>query len=659
MKKQWLICIFLLSCGSVFSQEPVVREVLENYLESAGENISDETDIQEILEDLEYLRQNPINVNVAEPNEFYRLHVLTELQIANLNAYRMKTGNIFSIYELSAVEGFSPDLLQKIEPFLCFIPESKVAGKKVANDFFIRSTRTFQTDSQPAKYEGSPLRLYTRLKHGSPAIDYGFVAEKDPGEAFARKSNPQGFDYMSAFLNVRLRKSQNRIFLGDYHVRFGQGLVAWQGFSMGKSADATQVARSNEGIRSYSSTDENQFFRGIAGRFKFGRLVLYPFVSSRKLDARIEPIDEKPFFESMQTSGYHRYGSELSGKDALRQLSGGMHLQLAIRQWTVGFTGMYNRFAAELNRSDEPYNQFLPEGKAFAAAGLDWKGTYRNLFVFGEAAMSGNQAGAVLSGLMVKPASNTEIALVYRNIGRNYFSFFGNAFTESSRLNDEHAVYIGCKIFPAARWEIKAYIDLFRYRWIKYTTASPGGGAEAFVQIIYNPSRNTGLNLRFFQEEKELSFKDISQKFNTTQSINKLRFHVSHQFSEQIAMNSRMEFSFYSKATDETGFLLFQDVHVQPSGKSFSLNGRLAYFNTDSYNSRLYAYEPDMLYTFSIPALYNHGFRSFLNFRKNVGRDFTLWLKVAASCYLSPKTEGLTVNPNDKYELKLQIRYRF
>ena len=60
------------------------------------------------------------------------------------------------------------------------------------------------------------------------------MAEKDPGEAFFRHSNKQGFDYTNAFANFRLGHKDSRIYVGGYHVRFGQGLVAWQGFSMGK-----------------------------------------------------------------------------------------------------------------------------------------------------------------------------------------------------------------------------------------------------------------------------------------------------------------------------------------------------------------------------------------------------------------------------------------
>jgi len=82
-------------------------------------------------------------------------------------------------------------------------------------------------------------------------------------------------------------------------------------------------------------------------------------------------------------------------------------------------------------------------------------------------------------------------------------------------------------------------------------------------------------------------------------------------------LKSRVEWSWYSKQSSEKGILICQDLVFLPPEKTFSMNGRLAYFHTDGYNSRLYAYENDVLYSFSIPALYGEGIRAYLNFQKS------------------------------------------
>ena len=658
MKRIFLL--ILISGLAVFSnaQNPKVTQITEDLLESVGENMSDDSDIQEILDDLEGFSQNPLKINLASRDDLLRLHLLSEVQINNLIAYREKTGTIYSLYELSAVDEFTPDVMQKLESFISFdILETQSGRKRSSTDLFVRSNRTFYSAGQAdqAKYEGSPERYYLRLKHVSHGMEYGVVAEKDPGEAFFRRSNKQGFDYTNAFANFRLGQQDNRIYVGGYHVRFGQGLVAWQGFSMGKSAETTQVSRSDQGIKSYSSTDENQFFRGVAGRFNYRNFTFYPFLSRHKLDASLDTLDGQPYFGAFQTSGYHRTSSEIAGENSLEQFVGGGHVTYSHNQWSLGLTSVYTRFDAVMDRSDEPYNQFLPEGKDNLVAGFDWKGSWKKIFFFGEAAVGRNSGKALLTGAMMKPASNAELSVVYRNINKTYFSFFSNAFTESSRTNDEHGFYLGLKVFPASRWILWAYADFFQHQWLKYTTSAPSSGAEFLAQVSYSPSRRTGFYLRFFQEEKEQRLITESLRYNEQQLINRLRFNYNHDVTPQVSLKSRIEFSFYSKKSNEEGILVYQDVAFKPLQKSFSMNGRFAFYSTDGYNSRLYAYENDLLYSFSVPALYGKGIRAYFNFQQNFGSKLTLWLKFATTHQLA----STIVDSSTKSEVKFQVRYQF
>lgn len=661
MKKLIFVLSLWVVTGHLYAQEPAVQQTVEDLLESMGDNMSDDADIQEILDDLESFRQNPLLINSAQAGELLRLHLLSEVQVNNLLRFREKTGFIYSLYEMASIDGFTPDVLQKIEPFISFGLPENVRTKKSSNEIFVRSTRVIAPSgaTDQSKYEGSPERYYLRLKHVSPGLEYGAVGEKDPGEAFFSQSNPHGFDYTSAYVNFRTGKGGSRLFAGDYSIRFGQGLVAWQGFSMGKSAETTQVFRSAPGIRSYSSTDENQFFRGLAGYFRSGRFTVSPFISRTQIDANLDTLEGKPYFGAFQTSGYHRTGSEIGGENSLGQLAGGGQVSYSSGRWSVGLSTVYTRFDAVMNRSDEPYNQFLPEGKDNLVGGIDWKGSVKNVFLFGEAAISGKSGRALLTGLMLKPASNAELTLVYRNINKNYFSFYSNAFAESSRINDETGAYLGMKIFPAPRWIIWGYADFFKYRWMKYTTAAPSSGAEFLAQVSYSPTRTTNIYLRFFQEDKEQRLISGALKYNGQQLINRIRLNFTSDAGEQFKLKSRLEFSFYSKQKSESGLLICQDVSFKPVEKLYALNGRLAYFKTDSYNSRLYAYENDVLYAFSVPALYGDGLRAYLNWQRRFGGNLTLWLKFAAT-HQFPKTDvEQTAGSSTKSEIKIQIRYQF
>ena len=96
--------------------------------------------------------------------------------------------------------------------------------------------------------------------------------------------------------------------------------------------------------------------------------------------------------------------------------------------------------------------------------------------------------------------------------------------------------------------------------------------------------------------------------------------------------------------------------------KPFSANIRLQYFQTDDYNSRLYAYENDVLYSYSIPVFYEKGYRYYLNVNYDITRKLSIWARIAQTINPDRETVGSgldEINGNRKTEVKLQVIYRF
>lgn len=54
-----------------------------------------------------------------------------------------------------------------------------------------------------------------------------------------------------------------RVIIGDYKLQWGQGLLAWSGYSSGKSTSALSTEKAGNGITPYTSTDENKYLRGV------------------------------------------------------------------------------------------------------------------------------------------------------------------------------------------------------------------------------------------------------------------------------------------------------------------------------------------------------------------------------------------------------------
>jgi hypothetical protein len=109
------------------------------------------------------------------------------------------------------------------------------------------------------------------------------------------------------------------------------------------------------------------------------------------------------------------------------------------------------------------------------------------------------------------------------------------------------------------------------------------------------------------------------------------------------------------------GFLFFIESGYEVL-KKLKGNVRLQYFNTDGYNSRIYAYESDVLYSYSVPAFFGTGFRYYFNLQYDVFRKGSLWLRWSKTVYSHQQTigSGLTsIDGNTRSEFKCQASYRF
>jgi hypothetical protein len=81
----------------------------------------------------------------------------------------------------------------------------------------------------------------------------------------------------------------------------------------------------------------------------------------------------------------------------------------------------------------------------------------------------------------------------------------------------------------------------------------------------------------------------------------------------------------------DTGFLLIQDMSLKIN--HWKLQTRFGFFNTSSYNARLYAYEPSLPSSFSLPAYAGHGLRSAIVGAYELHKNIQLALKIGRTDY--------------------------
>src|SRR5690606_9304231 len=98
-----------------------------------------------------------------------------------------------------------------------------------------------------------------------------------------------------------------------------------------------------------------------------------------------------------------------------------------------------------------------------------------------------------------------------------------------------------------------------------------------------------------------------------------------------------------------------------PLRSFFSANTRFAIFDTQGFNSRIYTYENDVLYSFSAPGFQNRGIRFYLNGKFRIRKNIDLWLRCALTKYINADEIGSgldKIEGSRKSEVRAQLRFQ-
>lgn len=632
MKWQFTIWPALLVTAVAAAQEqqtvsPVYEQQLENQAERQEGITEDDTRWQQ----LEFLQKHPLNVNEANEDELKALHLLSDLQISNFLRYRNMLGPLVDVYELQAIPTWDVSIIKQLLPFITVSNQSFSIEKmgrrfgKGEHTLLLRAAEATGQSPDDSKtsgnYLGSPFAVSFRYKYNyKNLLQYGITGDKDAGEQFLKGAQSTGFDFYSFHLFVRKLGIIQSLALGDFTVHMGQGLIQWQGMAFKKSADVLNIKRQAPVLQPYNSTGEYNFHRGIGITLQKDHIECTLFGSLRKLSANLvtDSVTGSAWVSSLLTSGYNRSATEISHRNNQECITTGGALKIFNTRAHIGINAVVYSLSKPLMPSGEPYDKFSINGSQWSNYSVDYGYTISNLHLFGEVAVDKLYNHALIQGILASLDPKVDLAVVYRNISPQYQSMFSNAFTENSFPVNENGCYAGLSVRPVAGWKLDVYADVFRFPWLKYQVNAPSNGREYLAQLSYTPNKYVEVYSRFRYENKQANVTDSSIALQPVLEVPRLnwRTQISYRLSNAVTLRSRVETVWYAHTLarqKETGFLFFTDVHVKPSFKPFSFNGRVLYVETDSYNSRIYAWENTVSYNFSVPAFFGKAFRYVVN----------------------------------------------
>lgn len=647
----------------------------EDQLENIYKEETGEGDDDYILQ-LENFRKHPLNVNRAEAEDLRQLLILSEVQIKNLISYRSLLGFLLKIYELQAVPGWHPALIRKLLPYITIMDDhsemlsvrKRFKGGEHSLVFRIAGLLEKQkgySDTTATGYKGNNQRVFIRYRYNfKNLLQFGIVADKDAGEQFFGKYESKGFDFYSAHIFIRKAGIIESIAIGDYSVNMGQGLIQWHNMGTKKSSEVISIKRQAPVLVPYRSAGEFFFFRGAGITFKKRMVELTMFFSLRKLDANLSLNEDEKVISSFLTAGYHRTLNEINKEKNSSQQTTGIYASFHKNGLHVGLNLISHRFSAKFQKRDEPYNLYSLADYSTLNSSADYSYTFKNIHFFGEVALDKQVNIATVNAAILSVSSEADISLLYRNISPEYSSVYGNAFTENTTPVNENGLYAGISVRPSSNIKIDAYADLFIFPWLKYLVDAPGRGSEYLLQLFYTPKRGVEIYSRFrIEKESGNAGENITPANIVELQVKKnWRVHLSYKLSPAMVIRSRVEAVWVGEKGlgQQTGFMFFADLLFKPLMKPYSLSCRTQFFETDGYDSRIYAYENDVMYSYSIPAVSDSGFRTYINFNIDLGKRWSVWLRGARSFYPGLKSLGTGQDAsvgNSRSEWKMEFRY--
>ncbi len=625
-----LLLISLCSVPVMYAQDTLHasgQEVIESILD----NSSDEQDVQHLGEEIEYLRDHPVNVAGATYSELIRIPFVSPL-LAEAIIMFSDTVVITSVEQLRSVPLMTPVLFERLLPFITveqpaagsysvmFLPERFASRSRIERR--LQTTKGFNEK----KFLGDEYSSYQRLKLKNTNLEMAGLFEKDAGEVY-----DDGL--VAGYVHLKNISFIKNIVLGNYTLSGGQGLVFAKNISSTKGSDVVgQTRKRGSGISPSISTDEFRYFQGVAARIGSEHYSITGFYSGRDLSAS---IDSNDVTTSFFTSGLYRTTNDLARRNRIREkVTGGKFDYLFDPHSTVSFAVMnvgYDKFL-------KPSLFDLDGKRSISSVSVSWEAPLLGVMTYGESATNDIERFSKVVGIIF-PVSRT-LALNYhhRAYTKGYTAPFSRPFGERDNISDgESGNYLGIE-FRTGKATINSYIDHF----VLPSTVNGFGsaGKESFLHVAYSFSRQ--FDLTFHIRDKIRSQSEIRTIDDERHQTN-YRIAFTFKVNPKISFTNRMEIvrvSYAPSRYNERGFLTFLEGTYRGGKNGVGIRSRIIFFDARSYDSRLYQYESDVAGNFSNPPMYGKGIRWYLVAGYELFNDFSLSFKYSETKKLNEVVLG-------------------
>ncbi|MDP4222168.1 MAG: hypothetical protein Q8868_02550 [Bacteroidota bacterium] len=655
MKILLKIILLLSITAEVLAQEAELSETITSIAEELAEDENNAESAELYVEKLYDLTEKPVRLNSADEKELSRLFFLTDFQIKALADYIHSSGVIYSAYEIANITGFNRELAETMIPFITIDKARSSSGDSVRIKNRLLASFITRFPRSDTSFSGSPYKLLTRYKLSAGKVAVNITSEKDSGEKLLAGKPPLP-DFISGNLSWSGEGIIRKVIIGDFGARFGMGTNLNTSIRTGLSLTSPGYMSGDEEIRPYTSTDENNFFRGAALQLHLNKTGISGYISSNKIDATIISGSDSSgyFIKSFYRAGLHNTLVSSAKKDIITESAFGINLTYDLKKSTVGLLWSNSRFSLPViipRTENEDVYGF--QGRSNSIISACYRTVFSRVVLYGELSSNPGKSIAFIQGLSFRPADRLSINLLWRSFDPGFISFHGSSPFSSSSGNNLKGIFGNFTFEAAKHLFISAGCDLRYYPWMRYRCCAPSLGTIQEAKIRYLPGERLTAEIRWNFRSTMLNDPELPGIYKQEKIISRaFRGSLNYLVLDNLSLYLRLDYKAVNKDRSK-GWLLLQDIKYRFRSFPVTIWYRYCIFRTDDWNSRLYAFENDLLYSMSIPALSGSGSRSYIMVSCKAGKFMDLRIKYGIT---EIKASG---KPEQNQELKAQLRLLF
>lgn len=651
-----MVCVLLLMSGiqviDAQNSPRVDAHPWQQYLEQLSEMEEYESTAWEDYEGiLEEYAEHPLNINTATQEDLEQFPFLSAQQIEDIQAYIYQYGEMKSLGELAMIESVNWYQRQLLACFVYAGTMEKRSFPTLSNIWkygkheWVADAKIpfYQRKGDKDGYQGYPIKHWWRYQfRRGDYVKLGFLGSQDAGEPFFAGKNRWGYDFYSFYLQVKKWGRWKNVTLGRYRLSEGMGLILNNDFGFGKLSALSSLGRMGTSIRVHSSRSSANYLQGAAATFHLAReWDVSAFVSERTIDATVK----NDSISTIQTAGLHRTELEIEKQRVASAFLMGGNIHYSSKGFHIGATGIYYSYSLPLHPDKgQLYKRFAPEGKAFWNASVDYGYISHRLTFQGETATGDCGTVATVNSISYLFSEKLSMLGLYRFYPYRYYAMYGNSFKAGSDVQDESGGYVGMRWTPSSHWKVDVYGDVAYFAWPKYHTSESTYAKDFLMSAVFQPSGSIQLGARY----------QYKQKYHATTQRARFSFGLTEEtWSSKTQVDATFLPHGRGYMASETGAYRYRWLRLQAF---------LGYFHTTDYDSRVYAYEPNMLYTMSFGSYFGEGMRCALLAKTDIGQHWVLVGKWGMTKYFDRHqiSSGLQqINGSCQSDVELQVKWKW